>query len=183
MNIDNVKNLDWSNDFTYEAEFEFKKNEMYETSEGEYERDEEKYVHEEDYGFNDEGAAMSMSMSMKQNNDLNLYNRDQCRINALLYYAAIHGLGIRLHESGTEQDMFECTIHLTSQCVEAELSATFLCEEFCEAIFEFGTGRVEVFTEIAGTMECEYYSFSDAFQLIMDFIEFADTDKKVKLSR
>lgn len=181
MNIDNVKNLDWSNDFTYGAEFEFKKNEMYETSEGEYERDEEKYVHEEDYGFNDEGAAMSMSM--KQNNDLNLYNRDQCRINALLYYAAIHGLGIRLHESGAEQDMFECTIHLTSQCVEAELSVTFLCEEFCEAIFEFGTGRVEVFTEIAGTMECEYYSFSDAFQLIMDFIEFAATDKRVKLSR
>lgn len=181
MNIDNVKTLDWRNDFSCGAEFEFKDDVMYETSEGEYERNKEKYVHEEDYGFNDEGAAMSMSM--KQNNDLNLYNRDQCRINALLYYAAIHGLGIRSHESGTKHGTFESTIHLTSQCVDAELYATFLCEEFCEAIFEFGTGRVEVFTEIAGTMECEYYSFSDAFELIMDFIEFAATDKKVKLSR
>ncbi|WP_212734487.1 hypothetical protein, partial [Paenibacillus terrae] len=159
MNIDNVKTLDWRNDFTCGAEFEFKDNVMYETSEGEYERDEEKYVHEEDYGFNDEGTAMSMSM--KQNNDLNLYNRDQCRINALLYYAAIHGLGIRLHESGTKQGMFECTIHLTSQCVDAELYATFLCEEVWGAIFESGRSRVEITTEIVGNMECEDYSFSE----------------------
>ncbi|MNW65806.1 hypothetical protein D3C74_442240 [compost metagenome] len=124
-----------------------------------------------------------MSMSMKQNKDLNLYNRDESRINALLVYAIAHGLEIRLHESGTEEGMFECTIHLNSQFVEAELSATFMCERVYGEIFEFGTGRVEVFTEIAGTMECEYYSFSDAIQLIMDFIEFAATNKKVKLSR
>lgn len=66
--------------------------------------------------------------------------------------------------------------------VEAELSATFLCEKVYGAIFESSTGRVEVFTEIAGTMQCEYYSFSEAAKLIIKFIEFAATDKKVKLS-
>lgn len=60
MNFDNVKNLNWTNDFTYGDEFEFKDNEMYETAEGEYKRNKEKYVHEEDYGLNDEEIVITM---------------------------------------------------------------------------------------------------------------------------
>lgn len=37
-------------------------------------------------------------------------------VNALLFYAVIHGLECRSFENGAEDSMFERTIHLTSQC-------------------------------------------------------------------
>jgi hypothetical protein len=100
------------------------------------------------------------------------YPRDEGRVNAILFYAAINKVDFNIIQTDTVDSRFDCTINISSKFVDTNLTATFLCETEDTGIFEPDSPRVRVLTEIDEATKCDYYDMSGALLPILEFIDF-----------